>query len=96
MHGQYLPMLIVDYIAIGLLLYAWYISRNNTLFSLVLFVGAWGFTFYLFYRALFSRLASVQSSAELNYLTLGYITTFMIVSVVLFISGIVSAHKEIT
>lgn len=93
--GQYLPMLIVDYIAISLLFYACHESKNNELFSRVLFVGAWGFTFCLFYRALFIRLEAVQEGVELQYLTVSYIAMLMLLSGIMFIWGILGARKRI-
>ena len=52
--GQFLPMLIVDYIAVSLLLVSGsiYLRQSN---SFGLLCGAWGFEFCLNYRALFSR-----------------------------------------
>lgn len=52
--GQFLPMLIVDYIAIGLLLFGGTRSLQ-TRQGAGLLCGAWGFTFCLNYRALFWR-----------------------------------------
>jgi len=52
--GQFLPMLIVDYIAISLLLFGG-IRSLQTGNAAGLLCGAWGFTFCLNYRALFWR-----------------------------------------
>ena len=52
--GQFLPMLLVDYIAIGLLLFGG-IRSLQTGRAAGLLCGAWGFTFCLNYRALFWR-----------------------------------------
>ena len=52
--GQFLPMLIVDYIAISLLLFAG-VRSLQTGEGAGLLCGAWGFTFCLNYRALFWR-----------------------------------------
>lgn len=52
--GQFLPMLLVDYIAIGLLLFAGTRSLQ-TGSAAGLLCGAWGFTFCLAYRTLFWR-----------------------------------------
>lgn len=52
--GQFLPMLIVDYIAISLLLFGG-IRSLQTGRAAGLLCGAWGFTFCLNYRALFWR-----------------------------------------
>jgi hypothetical protein len=52
--GQFLPMLIVDYIAIALLLFGG-LRSLQTGAGAGLLCGAWGFTFCLNYRALFWR-----------------------------------------
>ena len=52
--GQFLPMLLVDYIAIGLLLFGG-VRSLQTGQGAGLLCGAWGFTFCLNYRALFWR-----------------------------------------
>jgi hypothetical protein len=52
--GQFLPMLIVDYIAISLLLFGG-VRSLQTGAAAGLLCGAWGFTFCLNYRALFWR-----------------------------------------
>jgi hypothetical protein len=52
--GQFLPMLIVDYIAISLLLIGG-VRSLQTGNAAGLLCGAWGFTFCLNYRALFWR-----------------------------------------
>jgi hypothetical protein len=52
--GQFLPMLIVDYIAISLLLFGG-VRSLQTGAGAGLLCGAWGFTFCLNYRALFWR-----------------------------------------
>ncbi len=57
--GQYLPMLIVDYIAIGLLL----LGAAGLLrwrWGPGLLCGAWGFEFCLNYRTFFIRLYEMQ------------------------------------
>lgn len=55
--GQFLPMLIVDYIADTLLLYgAWVSLRQRPGGGAGLLCGAWGFTFCLAYRSFFWRL----------------------------------------
>jgi hypothetical protein len=52
--GQFLPMLIVDYIAISLLVFGG-VRSLQTGNAAGLLCGAWGFTFCLNYRALFWR-----------------------------------------
>lgn len=52
--GQFLPMLIVDYIAVSLLLYAGFRSLQSG-HAPGLLCGAWGFAFCLSYRTLFWR-----------------------------------------
>jgi hypothetical protein len=52
--GQFLPMLIVDYIAVSLLIYGG-IKTLNSSNAIGLLCGAWGFEFCLNYRALFGR-----------------------------------------
>lgn len=52
--GSFLPMLLVDYIAIGLLLFGG-VRSLQTGRGAGLLCGAWGFTFCLAYRAFFWR-----------------------------------------
>ncbi|MEM1145882.1 MAG: hypothetical protein AAGI88_25195 [Pseudomonadota bacterium] len=54
-YGQYLPMLIVDYIAIGLLLVSGSVLLK-TKRSPGWLCGAWGFEFCLNYRTFFARM----------------------------------------
>ena len=93
MFGQYLPMLIVDYIAIGLIFYACFESKKSELFSKALFIGAWGFTFCLFYRALFSRLA--EDGDGVDILTLSYLGLYMAISCIFFVLGIIQVRKDV-
>lgn len=74
-YGQYLPMLIVDYIAIGLLLFSGSVFLK-TKRSPGLLCGAWGFEFCLNYRTFFSRmevlsLGSGDAMTEIEALFLG-------------------------
>lgn len=57
-YGQFLPMLIVDYIAVSLLLFAGVrsLQTNN---AIGLLCGAWGFEFCLNYRTLFWRVEAL-------------------------------------
>jgi len=52
--GQFLPMLIVDYIAISLMVFA-AVRALQTSGAIGLLCGAWGFLFCLNYRASFLR-----------------------------------------
>lgn len=55
-YGSFLPMLIVDYIAISLFVFASYVALSNRYGSAAgLLCGAWGFAFCLNYRAFFWR-----------------------------------------
>lgn len=56
--GQFLPMLIVDYIAISLLVYGG-IRVLQSDQAIGLLCGAWGFTFCLNYRSLFGRVDKI-------------------------------------
>ena len=60
--GQYLPMLIVDYIAISLLLLgcAGFVRWG---WGPGLLCGGWGFEFCLNYRTFFIRMESIQAGA---------------------------------
>ncbi|MEM7278645.1 MAG: hypothetical protein AAF385_11010 [Pseudomonadota bacterium] len=81
-YGQFLPMLIVDYIAIGLLVYAGIrsLQTNN---AAGLLCGAWGFTFCLNYRTFFWRLDEVLNGNTLQ--RLGVETT--VLGAALFLTG---------
>lgn len=57
--GQFLPMLIVDYIAVSLLLFGG-IRTLRTNKAIGLLCGAWGFEFCLNYRALFNRVEKLM------------------------------------
>ena len=62
-YGQFLPMLIVDYIAVALLLLSGgvYLRTGK---SIGLLCGAWGFEFCLNYRTFFSRAEVLLSGAN--------------------------------
>ena len=79
--GQFLPMLIVDYIAISLLLYAGWRSIQTGQ-GAGLLCGAWGFTFCLNYRSLFWRVdeflqgnASAGVTGEMYFLSFCFVIT---------------------
>ena len=61
-YDQSVPMLLVDYIAVALLLYAGltFLRRPRTA-AAGLLAGAWGFTACLVYRVLFSRLDDLRA-----------------------------------
>ncbi len=79
--GQFLPMLIVDYIAIGLLLFAGTRSLQ-TGGAAGLLCGAWGFTFCLNYRALFWRVEAILQGEQIP----GLETTASILAVLFVVS----------
>ena len=58
--GQFLPMLIVDYIAVSLLIYGG-IKTLKSNKAIGLLCGAWGFEFCLNYRTLFGRVDKLLS-----------------------------------
>lgn len=58
--GQFLPMLIVDYIAVSLLIFGGYHTLKSEK-AIGLLCGAWGFEFCLNYRALFLRVEKIIS-----------------------------------
>ena len=95
--GQFLPMLIVDYIAITLLV------GSGTVFlrtgrSLGLLCGAWGFTFCLNYRAFFWRVEVLlygEPSAQLE--TTAYVLgTMLVFSAVMFLISMVLCYENRT
>lgn len=63
-YGQYLPMLIVDYIAVAVLWFAaWRSLRCRPFSAAGLLCGGWGFTFCLNYITYFGRLQRQQAAA---------------------------------
>ena len=62
-YGQFLPMLIVDYIAVALLLVSGTVLLR-TGGSPGLLCGAWGFEFCLNYRTFFSRMEVLMSGGN--------------------------------
>ena len=76
--GQFLPMLIVDYIAVSLLLFAGIRSLQTGLASGLL-CGVWGFEFCLNYRTLFWRVEvwlTGEATAEMEAVIYVLGTTF--------------------
>ncbi len=94
-YGQYLPMLIVDYIAIGLLLYGGVrsLQTNN---AAGLLCGAWGFTFCLNYRTLFSRLEEIQGGNTLQRLGVEatVLGTALFLTGALFLLTLILCHRN--
>jgi hypothetical protein len=81
--GQFLPMLIVDYIAVSLLLYGGFQTlKSNSAIGLL--CGAWGFEFCLNYRALFNRVDKLLSGIGNGNHAIG--TTAYILAVLLIVS----------
>jgi len=88
-HGQFLPMLIVDYIAIGLLLFGGigFLWRG---WGPGLLCGAWGFEFCLNYRTFFSRIPSLMdgSASEVTTNTAYLLGSLLTLSAIAFIWSI--------
>jgi len=80
---QFLPMLIVDYIAISLLMFAGYRSLK-TGNAAGLLCGAWGFTFCLNYRTLFWRVHEFLNGNEAIATEMYFLAACMFVSVPVF------------
>lgn len=97
--GQFLPMLIVDYIAIALLLLGVLgISKLN--WGPGLLCGAWGFELCLNYRTLFIRVESIYAGTadEVVVKTAYLLGTLMAVSVFGFIVSVylcIQAHRRL-
>jgi len=84
--GQFLPMLIVDYIAISLLLFGG-VRSLQTGAGAGLLCGAWGFTFCLNYRALFWRVEVIlegRGTPVLETMT-QVLAVLLVVSMVVFL-----------
>jgi peptidoglycan/LPS O-acetylase OafA/YrhL len=54
------PFWVVDYIAVGLLVWAWQAARRNRPNAPSLLAGAWGFTCAMFYMSFFGHLGDLQ------------------------------------
>ena len=81
--GQFLPMLIVDYIAISLLIYAGWRSIQTGQ-GAGLLCGAWGFTFCLNYRSLFWRVGEFLQGNEEIASEMYFLAGCMFISVSIF------------
>lgn len=84
--GQFLPMLLVDYIAIALLLFG-AVRSLQTGHASGLLCGAWGFTFCLNYRSLFWRVeVLLQGGGDAALGTMTWVLAgLLVVSMVAFI-----------
>lgn len=81
--GQFLPMLIVDYIAVSLLVYGAF-QTLKTPSGVGLLCGAWGFEFCLNYRALFHRVDKLQNGIGIGDHAID--TTAYVLGVLMFFS----------
>ena len=91
--GQFLPMLIVDYIAVSLLIYAGWRSIQTGQ-GAGLLCGAWGFTFCLNYRSLFWRVneflqgnASAGVTEEMYFLSFCFVITACLFAMTLYLAN---------
>lgn len=93
--GQFLPMLIVDYIAIGLLLYGG-IRSLQTSNAAGLLCGAWGFTFCLNYRTLFSRVEEVMAgnTAQRISVEIYILGSTLVLTGLLFLLTLFLCHRQ--
>ena len=55
------PFWVVDYIAAGLLAWAWQTARHRRPPALTRLAGAWGFTCAMFYMSFFGHVAEIQN-----------------------------------
>ncbi len=93
--GQFLPMLIVDYIAIGLLLLGVYgLSKLN--WGPGLLCGAWGFELCLNYRTFFVRVESMYAgTADEVTIKIAYLLgSLMVISITGFIFSVYLCIKD--
>jgi len=97
--GQFLPMLIVDYIAVSLLLYGGIKTLDNPKY-VGLLCGAWGFEFCLNYRALFNRMDKLFSGVghgDPAIDTTAYVLIcLMVVSIAMFVLSIYFVNKQVS
>lgn len=96
-YGQFLPMLIVDYIAVSLLLYGGIKTLENH-HSIGLLCGAWGFEFCLNYRALFGRVGDLVTGEGYGNpavdITAYVLAGLMLVSIAMFFSTIYLCNRQ--
>ena len=85
--GQFLPMLIVDYIAVSLLIFGAYQTIKSEC-AVGLLCGAWGFEFCLNYRALFWRVEQLLSGVGADDPAIGatayLLAALLIISIIMF------------
>lgn len=89
------PFWVVDYIAVGLLLWAWWAVKSGRPGAHVLLAGAWGFTCAMFYLSFFSHLYSAAppgGPVDARVLTIVSGALFA-VTVVAFVSTLVSTDR---
>lgn len=91
--GQFLPMLIVDYIAISLLIFAG-LRSLQTGQGAGLLCGAWGFTFCLNYRTLFWRVEEFLQGNEDIATDMYFLAGCMVISVPIFIATLYLANPR--
>lgn len=96
--GQFLPMLIVDYIAISLLIYAGWRSIQTGQGSGLL-CGAWGFTFCLNYRSLFWRVnefiqGNEKVAGEMYFLSFFLVITATVFALTLYLVNPKKMHNK--
>jgi hypothetical protein len=95
--GQFLPMLVVDYIAVSLLVYGG-LKTINSQKSVGLLCGAWGFEFCLNYRSLFGRvdklMAGVGHGNPAVDITAYVLAVLLIVSLAMFLVSIYLTNKN--
>ena len=95
--GQFLPMLIVDYIAVSLLVYGG-VKTIHSQRSVGLLCGAWGFEFCLNYRTLFGRVDKLMSGVghgDPAVDTTAYVLAVLLIgSVVMFLASIYLTNKN--
>ena len=98
-HGQFLPMLIVDYIAISLMVFA-AVRSLQTANASGLLCGAWGFLFCLNYRALFLRVhdyisGNINSEVlEMYFLSFLLLITGSVFSVTLYLANPKTTNRK--
>ena len=93
--GQFLPMLIVDYIAVSLLLISSTIYlRGGHSFGLL--CGAWGFSFCLSYRAFFWRVEVLLSGGGSEQLraTATVLGFMLIFSALMFLVSMILTYEK--
>lgn len=95
LYGQFLPMLIVDYIAISLILLG-ALGFLRLGWGPGLLCGGWGFTFCLNYRALFWRVEAMmnQTANEVVENTAFILAIALLFSAIAFVLSVVVCVKH--